>query len=213
MRIAAAGEPRGQPRIVGEHGADADQHRIVRVAQAHHVGARRVAGDPLRLAGDGGDLAVERDRRLERERRAARACAQRQERPVRALALRRAARRRVTAIAARAAGRCDAAAVAGDRILDADHDARDARVAHDRRARRRAAVVVARLEVDVERRAAAPCRRASRARRSRRGRCPGPGARPRRSPCRARSTITQPTIGFGAVRPRCRSASSRQRAM
>ena len=62
--------PRGELRVVRQRGADADDHRVDRGAPAVGEAAALLAADPLRVAGAGGDLAVERHRRLEQHPRA-----------------------------------------------------------------------------------------------------------------------------------------------
>ena len=57
--LAETGEAAGQLRIVGQHGAGADQDRVMRRAQQMGVLAGRRAGDPAAFAGSGGDAAVE----------------------------------------------------------------------------------------------------------------------------------------------------------
>ncbi len=54
----------GQLRVVLDDSVDADQDRVVHVAQAMCVMPRGLAGDPARLAGGRRDLAVERHRVL-----------------------------------------------------------------------------------------------------------------------------------------------------
>ena len=60
-----------EQRVVGERGADADRDRVALGAPVVREPARRLARDPLRVAGAGRDLAVERHRRLEEHERAA----------------------------------------------------------------------------------------------------------------------------------------------
>ena len=118
------------------------------VAQRHHLGARERPGDPLRLTADGRDLAVERDRRLERELRATFA-RPRQERAIRTLA-----RRTLDPdgdLEPRATQHPDPTAMPRHGVRGPDHHARQAGIADDRCTRRRPPVVGARLEVDVER--------------------------------------------------------------
>ena len=72
-RLAAhAVDARGQLRVVGQRGADArPRRRRTRRASGGRRSAAVLAGDPLRVAGAGGDLAVERHRGLEEHPRAA----------------------------------------------------------------------------------------------------------------------------------------------
>ena len=146
--------PRGrqQQRVVGERRADADDHRVVQPPQPPRLGALGRARDPLRAALCRGDPAVERGRRLEQDERAVEP-GRGQERLVQPLRLgrqhadarldpRRPQQREPPPVDER------------ERVAHGCDDARNARVAHERRARGRAAVVRARLERDVERRAA-----------------------------------------------------------
>ena len=66
--VAHARQPAGQQRVVGQHGADAGEHRIARRAHEMHPRARRLAGDRRRPAAGEAGLAVGRDRELERSR-------------------------------------------------------------------------------------------------------------------------------------------------
>ena len=61
----------GQQAIVRQHGADAGQNGVVIVAQFLHVGARALAGDPAAIIVRRGDLAIQRDGRLQRHQRPA----------------------------------------------------------------------------------------------------------------------------------------------
>lgn len=197
-RIAPAAEARRQPRIIGEHRTHTDKDCIVAVAQAHHVLARRRPRDPLRIAGDGGDLPVERDGGLERERRAL-VPRPREERQVRALAgLAEHARRHRDLRLLEQRG---AAAMTGDRIHRTDHHPRDAARANERRAWRGPAVVVARLEVHVQRGTLGLVVELLQ-RRALGVILPRANVRSSAITSPRRSTITQPTIGFGEVRPR-----------
>src|SRR5215204_461618 len=66
-----AGDPRVELRVVGQRGADPDDDGVALGAPVMRQQARLLAGDPLRVAGARGDLAVERHRRLEQHVRAA----------------------------------------------------------------------------------------------------------------------------------------------
>ena len=68
--VAHAVDPRGQLRVVGQRGADADGDRIARGAPAVGDEPAVLAGDPLRVARLGGHLAVEAHGRLEEHPRA-----------------------------------------------------------------------------------------------------------------------------------------------
>ena len=198
----------GQLRVVGQRGADPDHDRVDLGAPVVREPARVLARDPLRVAGAGRDLAVERHRRLEQHERAARArvLAERlveQPRPRGELAV---GDLDLDPLVAQ-----DPEAAAGGllgRVVGGDHDAGDAGLDDRVRARRRAAGVAARLERDVERRAAqvGPAgggdRRALGVRPAQLG-VEALAQRPGR-----RCTITAPTSGFGLVRPRPPSASS-----
>ena len=61
----------GQQAIVGQHGADAGENGVVIVAQFLHVGAGALAGDPAAIVVGRGDFAVQRDGGLERHQRPA----------------------------------------------------------------------------------------------------------------------------------------------
>ena len=64
-------DARGQLRVVGQRGADPDHDGVALGAPVVGAEARVLARDPLRVAGVGGDLAVERHRGLEEHLRAA----------------------------------------------------------------------------------------------------------------------------------------------
>ena len=70
-RSSRPGEPAGELGIVGQHGAGADQDRVMGGAQ--QVGALRAAsaGDPAAVAVGRGDAAVERGGQLQRHQRPA----------------------------------------------------------------------------------------------------------------------------------------------
>ena len=181
----AARHARGQPRIVGEHGADADQHRVVRDRAARGTSPRATSpvihfDSPPTVAILPSSVIAAFSVNAGRPSRA-----HGEERPIRA---RRTLGEHgaVHVDARRARSAAIAAAMAGDRIVATDDDARHARRDHRRRARRRAPVVRARLERDVQRRARRARPRAYRARRLGVRRARRRGARPRRSPCRAR---------------------------
>ena len=59
QRARAWDMARGELRIVGRHGAGADDHRVAQRAHAMQVQDVLLAGDELRFAGMGGDEAVE----------------------------------------------------------------------------------------------------------------------------------------------------------
>ena len=205
---------RGQQRVVGERGADADGDRVGLGAPAVDELAGRLAGDPLRVAGAGGGAAVERQRRLEDDERAPGA-------GVLAEGLVEEPRRgRLGAVgpldldaavaedAGPAAARLRARVVGGDD--DAGEPGGEDRVGAGRLAargaRRARASRTSSLRPGPRRARARP-----RSRRPRRaGRRAGRGS-PRRSSRPAGSTITAPTSGFGLTRPRPRSASSSAR--
>ena len=152
--MVAAGQAAGEPRIVGAHRARAHQHGIRDVAQSMREAARRGTGDPARVAARGCDAAVERDGELERDERPAaehvRTIAGGQEpRLVRT--------RPDHDRDARAPELRDAAAAHAGVGIDHGHDDAPEPEADERvRAGRRAPVVRARLEGDVERGAAHP---------------------------------------------------------
>ena len=140
----------GQQAIVRQHGADAGEDGVGIVPQFLHVGAGALAGDPAAVVVRRGDLAVQRDGGLERHQRPAGAH-EMQERLVELLRL--------------------GGELGGDRhfdpglaqlaetlarnqrvgILHGRHHARHARGDQRVDARRRAALVRAGFEVDVER--------------------------------------------------------------
>ena len=64
-------DPGGEQRVVRERRADAHRHGVRLGAPAVRAGAARLAGDPLRVPGARGDLAVERHRGLEDHERPA----------------------------------------------------------------------------------------------------------------------------------------------
>ena len=66
-------QPDVEPRRVGEIGAEADQDHVGAGALEMDVGAGVLAGDPFRFARRKRDLAVDRQRQLERDARAAEA--------------------------------------------------------------------------------------------------------------------------------------------
>ena len=201
----------GQQRIVGERGADPDRHRVALGAPVVREPARGLARDPLRVARAGGDLAVERHRRLEEHEGAAGAgvLAERlveQPRPGGQLTARD---HHLDALVAQ-----DAEAAAGrllGRVVGADDHAGDpglrgsprctagsARGGSTARARRRA-----------WRRAGRALQAASASRSA----WAAPYAVWKPSPSTSPSlTTTAPTSGLGVVRPRPPSASSIARA-
>src|SRR5439155_12270630 len=65
------GRPRRQQRVVGDHGAAADEDRIHPPAELVDAAARFLTADPLRVATAGGKLAVEAHRPLEVDPRSA----------------------------------------------------------------------------------------------------------------------------------------------
>src|SRR6185437_10381831 len=68
-RVASAGHPAGQARIVGQNGSRADHYRVRFAAPAMHQCARGRRTYPLRIARGGGYSSVERKRELERRQR------------------------------------------------------------------------------------------------------------------------------------------------
>ena len=67
----AFGQAHGEPRVIGQHGAAAAEDRRAARAPALHVGTRRLAGDPLRLAAGQRGAAVQAHRQLHPHPRAA----------------------------------------------------------------------------------------------------------------------------------------------
>ena len=61
-------EPGGQLRVVGDHGVDPDQDRVVDMAKAVRERSRLVGCDPSRFTACGRDPAVERCRELGRDK-------------------------------------------------------------------------------------------------------------------------------------------------
>ena len=165
-------DARGELRVVGQRGADPDDDGVALGAPVVRAQPRGLARDPLRVAGAGRDLAVERHRRLEQHVRAARArvLAERlveQPRAHRRLAV---GDHDLDALVAQ-----DAEPAAGRllrRVVGGDDDARDAGLDDRVGARRRLPVVAARLQRDVQRRARAGPPRRRRAPRARRARSP-----------------------------------------
>src|SRR3954471_22548772 len=147
-------DARGELRVVGQCGPDADDHRVDRGAPLVRALAARQPRDPLRVAGWRGDLAVERHRRLEQHPRPP---------GTRVLAEGLVDQPRAGGDLAVGDGDLDAL-VAQDpqpaaggllgRVVGADHHAGDPGGDDRVGARRRLAVVAARLERDVHRRAA-----------------------------------------------------------
>ena len=148
LRVRAADAGR-QHRVIGERGADPDRDRITRRPPLVGELAAALAGDPLRVAAAGRDLAVERHRGLEQDPGAAGAgvLAERlvqEPRAGRDLAVRR---HHLDALVAE-----DPEAASGGvlgRVIGRDHDAGDPGLADRVGAGRRAAVVAARLERHV----------------------------------------------------------------
>ena len=66
---AVAGQAAGQLRIVRQHRADADHHRVMPAAQRMGRTARGLAGDPAALARPRGDPAIQRGGELQRHQR------------------------------------------------------------------------------------------------------------------------------------------------
>ena len=153
QRLARGGdEANVEPRVVLAHRADAGQDRARALAPGVAVGARRLAGDPLAGAVGERRAAVERDRRLQAQPRAA-ALHARDEADVELARLLAAA----APFDGDAGGLEPRRAAAGDervRVAQGDDDAADAGGDERVGARRRAAVVRARLERDVDGRAA-----------------------------------------------------------
>src|SRR4051812_3787216 len=149
-----AGDAGGEQRVVGQRSADPDGDRVALGAPVVGELAAGLAGDPLRVAGARGHLAVERHRRLEQHVRAARAgvLAERLVEQPGARGELAVGDEHLDALVAQ-----DAQAAAGGllgRVVGRDDDAGDAGVDDRVGARRRAPVVAARLERDVHRRAA-----------------------------------------------------------
>src|SRR4051812_36373441 len=179
-------DARGQLRVVGQRRSDADRDRVDRRAPAVREPAAVLARDPLRVARRGRDLAVERHRGLEQHPRppGPRVLAER-------LVAEPRAGRQLTVgdddLDALVAQDPEAAArgLLG-RVVGGDDDARDPRLEDRVRARRRPPVGAARLERDVQRRAAGVGgaarveARAPGVRRALRGETPRPGPSPRR---------------------------------
>src|SRR5206468_12605464 len=69
-RMFEARKPNVEPRPVGEIGAAPDQDHVASRPLEMDMGARILAGDPLRFARWERDLAVDRQRELERDPRA-----------------------------------------------------------------------------------------------------------------------------------------------
>ena len=176
--------------------------------------ARVLAGDPLRFARRQRDLAVDRQRELERDPRPAEL---EPGEPAGQRALRRLAPDAERHLDPGRAQPPDALA-GGARIgiLERDHDPRGLRCEQQVGAGRAArAVVRAGLQRHIDGRAVAPACRPARARPPRRAAVRPARSRPCRRSVRRAETITQPTFGLGAVRPRAsspsRSASSMKR--
>jgi hypothetical protein len=144
---------RGELRVIGQRGADAARHGVALRSPPMRQAARVLAGDPLRVARPGRDLAVEGHRRLEEHpgQSGAGVLAERlveQPRPGGELAV---GDRDVDALVAQ-----DARPPAGGllrRIVGGDDDAGDARLQDRVRARRGLSLVTARLQRHVHRRA------------------------------------------------------------
>ena len=155
VRRRAARAPRREQRVVGEHGAHAAHDAAVPVTQPVHVLPGRLAGYPLRLAGVGGDLPVERHGVLERDVGRGRAYVVEEHLVYRrALGLQHLLR---DGYAVRAQYLHAPARDQRVRVAGADHDPRYARSQYRVRARRLPAVVTAGLERDVHRRAPRLC--------------------------------------------------------
>ncbi len=145
---------RRQLRVVGERRADADDHRVDRRAPAVSQLAAVLAADPLRVAGAGRDLAVERHRRLEQHPRApdARVLAKGLVEQARARGELAVGEHHLHALVAQD----PEAAPRGllGRVVGGDHHPLDARLQDRLGARRRLALVAAGLERHVQRRPA-----------------------------------------------------------
>ncbi len=200
-------QPHVEPRRVGLVGAAADQDHVGAGALEMGVGARLLAGDPFALARRQRDPAVDRHGELQRDEGPAEPdpgeeAGHARARPPRA----------PSAGLDRDAGRAAAARCRGRRCADRGRRARSRPApGRPRRAGRRRPGR-ARLH---GRRVRASRRRSRRARPRRPGRAPPPrrgaGRRPGSSRGRRRVsslTMTQPTLGLGAVRPRPRSPSA-----
>jgi hypothetical protein len=140
-------EADGQARLVGDRGAGADDHRLGLCPQPVGVGAGRRAGDPLRAAVGGGGAAVEAHRRLEER-----------ERPPRRALVQVGRERRRDHVGGDSGRHPDprvlqpADAPPRDPavgVVEREHHVLDAGCHERLGARRRVAVVVARLEGDV----------------------------------------------------------------
>ena len=205
-------DARGQLRVVGQRGADADDHGVDLRAPVVREPARVLARDPLGVAGAGRDLAVERHRRLEEHPRppGARVLAERLVEPPRAgreLAVGDVDRRCPRRAGSRGRGRRPSRSGRRRRRRRGRCRPRGSppctaacgRCGSTARARRRAS------------RRAGRRRRRPRSPRARRAARPARRGSPRPAPAPSR-TITAPTSGFGLVRPRPPSASSIARA-
>jgi hypothetical protein len=141
----------GQPRVVGHGGSDSDRDRVGARAEQVDLRARVRPRDPFRGPGSRGDASVEGKRELDRhvgqpERDVLR--------PRKNLKARRRLAHPERDFDARGAERLDAFAFhVRVGVATSDDDARDLRRDDRLGARRRAPVMVARLERDVERRA------------------------------------------------------------
>jgi hypothetical protein len=139
-----------QLRVVGQRRADADRHGVAFRTPVVRPAAACFIGDPLRVAGVRGHLAVQRHRRLEEHpgTTRARALAERlvlEPGPGRQVSVDHHHVHPLVAQDAEATARGVRAGVVGG-----DHDAADSRPEDRLRARRRPSVVAARLERDVE---------------------------------------------------------------
>ena len=160
ITMRSSGRQRGRPRavgeqaIVGQHRADAGQDGVVIVPQLLHVRARAFAGDPAAIVVRRGDLAVQRDRGLQRHQRPAGAH-EVHERLVQLLGLGGELRRRSPPRCRRRAA-CAKPSPATSGLGSCIAATTRATPAGDQRvgAGRRAALVRAGLQGDVERRAA-----------------------------------------------------------
>ena len=143
------GRTRQQPRVVGEHRADAHRHRVVEAPQAPGLAPLGRARDPLRVPIAGRDLAVEGEGGLQEDEGPPPAD-RNEERLVeeQGVALHDSSGHRDPGTSQPR----EPAAVHGRvRVARRDHDPPQAAGGQARRAGRSAALVGARLEVDVER--------------------------------------------------------------
>ena len=153
--MRSRGRQRGRPErsvsvgIVGEDGADSGEDGVVIVAELLHVGARARAGDPAAIVVGRGDLAVERDGGFQGDQRAAGAH-EVEERLVQFFGFGGEFRGHLDFDAGSRSSRNPAAGHARIGVGDGRHHTRHAGVNQRAGARRRAAVVRAGFQIDVE---------------------------------------------------------------